>query len=62
MYYAIEKQLGGFAEFEKTNLYKLIWQLFRQDLPFQGYTKIKKMSFHIDLSFGKAVYYRDPSF
>jgi len=62
MYYAIEKQFGGFADFHKTNLYKLIWELYRQDLPYQGYTKIKKTSFEIKLNFGIAEYYRDPSF
>lgn len=62
MYYEVEKNNGGFDTFAETNLYNLIWLLAEQNLPFQGYTKLKKSSHQISLSFGKASYYRDPSF
>lgn len=62
MYYELEKNNGGFDTFAETNIYKLIWELYEQNLPYQGYTKMKKSSYQVRLYFGEARYYRDPSF
>ena len=61
-YYKVQSENGGEETFSKTNLHELIWELYFQNLPYKNLTKRVKRSQQIRLSFGKACYYRDPSF